>query len=404
MGFFAVVEVEGAVQLVDVDGNERGTVALPLRVDPTGTTTQPISAVALPLPTGAATDRTSAGGPFAVRLSDGAAFYAGAKEAQLPAALVGGRLDANLGAWLGSTAPSVGQKAMAASVPVVVASDQSPIRVGGRAETGAALDGFPVLVAGSDGSLVRTLATDTVGRLVTVPASASAAHSGFADGKAVLAATTPVPLRATAYTEQTADAQRSIVSASAADAAARTGARTVRVTYLTAAGLGPYSEIVTLNGTTPVNMIAANVCYVEKIEVLTVGSGGTNAGVISLKAATGGGGATIWSIATGDGRTYGAHHYVSAGHVCRVTDVHVGIKGADTSSFTLKAIPLPVANNYESQVGDLIRVASSAGFLRAYATPIEVVGPARVSIWALPDSTSSRTYYGAFDYYDEDAP
>lgn len=42
---------------------------------------------------------------------------------QLPAALVGGRLDGNTGAWLGSTAPSVGQKPMASSVPVVLASD-----------------------------------------------------------------------------------------------------------------------------------------------------------------------------------------------------------------------------------------------------------------------------------------
>jgi hypothetical protein len=43
---------------------------------------------------------------------------------QLPAALVGGRLDENVGAWLGSTAPTVGQKTMANSLPVVLASDQ----------------------------------------------------------------------------------------------------------------------------------------------------------------------------------------------------------------------------------------------------------------------------------------
>lgn len=41
----------------------------------------------------------------------------------LPAALVSGRLDANLGAWLGSTAPTVGQKTAASSLPVVLASD-----------------------------------------------------------------------------------------------------------------------------------------------------------------------------------------------------------------------------------------------------------------------------------------
>lgn len=43
---------------------------------------------------------------------------------QLPSALVGGRLDENVGAWLGSTAPTVGQKASASSVPVTLASDQ----------------------------------------------------------------------------------------------------------------------------------------------------------------------------------------------------------------------------------------------------------------------------------------
>jgi hypothetical protein len=48
---------------------------------------------------------------------------------QLPAALVGGRLDENVGAWLGSTAPTVGQKNMADSVPVVIASDQGAVAI-----------------------------------------------------------------------------------------------------------------------------------------------------------------------------------------------------------------------------------------------------------------------------------
>lgn len=48
---------------------------------------------------------------------------------QLPAALVGGRLDENIGAWLGSTAPTVGSKVSANSVPVVIASDQAAYAV-----------------------------------------------------------------------------------------------------------------------------------------------------------------------------------------------------------------------------------------------------------------------------------
>jgi hypothetical protein len=62
------------------------------------TASQAITAASLPLPTNAATDRTTAAAPASVELSDGAAFYTGAKTGQLPAALVSTRLDVNLGA------------------------------------------------------------------------------------------------------------------------------------------------------------------------------------------------------------------------------------------------------------------------------------------------------------------
>jgi len=50
---------------------------------------------------------------------------------QLPAVLVGARLDTNIGAWLGATTPTVGQKTMAASVPVVISSDQTAVPISG---------------------------------------------------------------------------------------------------------------------------------------------------------------------------------------------------------------------------------------------------------------------------------
>ena len=75
---------------------ETGTLTNPIRIDPVGTTAQPI---------------TDNSGSLTI------------DSLQLPAALVGGRLDNNLGSWLGSTAPTVGQKTAANSVPVVVASD-----------------------------------------------------------------------------------------------------------------------------------------------------------------------------------------------------------------------------------------------------------------------------------------
>lgn len=64
---------------------------------------------------------------------------------QLPPSLVSSRLDVNAGAWLGSTAPTVGQKAMASSIPVTLASDQPALTVGQG--TAAALSGYwPVRV------------------------------------------------------------------------------------------------------------------------------------------------------------------------------------------------------------------------------------------------------------------
>lgn len=151
--------VLGAILRKSASGGtvEAGTASDPLRVDPTGTTTQPISAASLPLPTGAATEatlatrladatftarintlgqKTSANSTPVVLASDQSAIpvtdNAGSltvDTTQLPAALVGGRLDANVGAWLGSTAPTVGSKTSANSVPVVIASDQGAVAI-----------------------------------------------------------------------------------------------------------------------------------------------------------------------------------------------------------------------------------------------------------------------------------
>lgn len=76
-----------------------------LKIDPVGTTAQPV---------------TDNGGSLTI------------DSAQLPASLVGGRLDENIGAWLGSTSPTVGQKTMSASIPMVLANDHTaiPITVG----------------------------------------------------------------------------------------------------------------------------------------------------------------------------------------------------------------------------------------------------------------------------------
>jgi len=70
----------------------------------------------------------------------------------------------------------------------------------------------------------------------------------------------------------------SISSSSTDDAAAGTGARTVLVEGVNGTG-GLASEVVTLNGQTAVNTTKAYDA-IERMTVLTVGSGGKNAGII----------------------------------------------------------------------------------------------------------------------------
>jgi hypothetical protein len=261
-------------------------------------------------------------------------------------------------------------------------------------------------VAGSDGTSVRVIKTDADGRIETAAAGSTATTKGFASGKVVLATTTPSPVRATTYTEPSSNAQRSFSSNNANDSSAGTGMRTLRLTYYAlSAGVitGPFTETITLNGTTPVNTVASNICYVESIKALTVGSTGSNVGIISMFASTGGGGGTVWTIAATEKQTFAAHHYVPSDQVAYVTGFTAGIKGADTTGAILVAKNPTNANAAEVQISDLLRVPSSGQANRTYGTPIEVAGPARITAFALPDSTSSRTYYASFDFYEQEA-
>jgi hypothetical protein len=111
-----------------------------------------------------------AGASWSAQLSDGAAFYVGAKTGQLPAALVGGRLDANVGTWLGSTAPSVGSKTSANSIPVVIASDQGAVPVSGtvtatNASVGATGSAPPASATLSGGSVTTAAPSYTTGQM-----------------------------------------------------------------------------------------------------------------------------------------------------------------------------------------------------------------------------------------------
>lgn len=218
-------------------------------------------------------------------------------------------------------------------------------------------------------------------------------------------ADTPNILNATTYTEQTANFTGSIKSSSANDAAAGTGARTVRITYYTQTGAGPYTEDVTLNGTTAVNLVNTDHCYIEKMEVRTAGSLKWNAGTITLYTGAGGAGTAVGSIgygivyaSGGDNQTLWAHHYVALGKTASVYNLAGGTTGNQTGIVFMRIATPLVANSVDRQpTGAVVVALNSSHVTRPTANPIIVAGFAKVYLLVTSNGTNT-TFFGSFDY------
>lgn len=468
---------------------------------------------------------------------------------QLPTALSAGRLDINTGAWLGSTAPTVGQKAMTSSIPTVISSDQSAIptksegltnttvptqanlaggkdpsgnlqpialsieqsllvaqapnteivqnnstitvtgssifdfygvkevtlfvnvknsptgttptltytiqevdpgdktTVLGTSASGASITAigtqiitlpitrsgvikvswvvtgttpsftgvYATLVSKATGAqfgvdstgTFRVLSTDTTGNLQTVSIGApSGSLADISFGDATIAAPGTYAMRRTTYTEQTVNFTGSIKSGSVNDTAAGTGARTVKITYLDQTGTGPLTETVTLNGTTAVNLVNSNHCFIEKMEVLSAGSGGVNAGLLSLFTGAAGAGTLVGTIAVGDNQTFWCHHYTPVGKTTYIAGTLVGNSSSVVGggcTFALKSKSVLVANSIEKQVGDTLTLYGQSSMTpRLFTTAIPLAtGLARITMYAFVTSSTSIVYRASFDFYDK---
>lgn len=300
-------------------------------------------------------------------------------------------------------------KIAGASISAGVESNFAEVDASGNLKTidesigtnNAAIPSKSTLVGGSDGTNIRPILTDAEGRLVV--SAITGYNADFSFGRVATAATTRAVVRATSYTEPASAAQRSVLSSSALDAAAGTGARTIRIKYFTSAGV-PGTEDIILNGVTPVNTISTTIYYIEEITVLTVGNTGANAGTISLFNAAGGAGGAIGTIAIGDKQTFWAHHYVQAGKTCNITGLSCSHNGTTVGSggvFTIEAINLTTANAALTQVSDFVRLYGQASTSsRTYASPIKVTGFSRVEVYTVPETGSATVYRASFDFFE----
>jgi len=128
-------------------------------------------------------------------------------------------------------------------------------------------------------------------------------------GNLTAASTAEVLVAARAYVEQSSEAQRSVVSTSVQDAPAGTGAKKVRITYLTSAYVLKTEDVV-LNGTTKVNTVASDIQFIENFKVI---QGAAAVGAIKILDSTGGGGAEFCGISAATYDAFLCHHYVPAG-------------------------------------------------------------------------------------------
>lgn len=397
-----------------------------------------VDATSLPLPTGAATEATLS----SLDTSIDVALSTRASEATVASLLTEATFTARVN--------TQGQKAMAASTPVVIASDQSVIPVSDNgssltvdsAQLPAALSGSgnlktvvsEALPAGTnnigDVDLASAIPTgdNTVGRVkltdgtnvATIDADglvgtntlsglvakgALSGHVGNARGYASVTGTSTTRIFGTAYTEPAAETQMEFVSSSASDAAAGTGTRTLRFTYYDGSLNGPFTEDITMNGVTAVPTVATDIRFVESIESLTVGSNTTNVGTITMRLISAG--ATVGTLAVDDGKTHWTHHYVGAGRICKITNTMAAMTLIG-GNFSLRSKDPLVSDSFEGIIVGIMRLGSATAApgpdhssVSHYFSNLYVSGPARITAYVRADiATPSNVAYANFGFED----
>lgn len=141
--------------------------------------------------------------------------------------------------------------------------------------------------------------------------------------------------------------QPSISSLSANDTLAGTGVQIVEVHYLDA-NLDPQAELVSMNGVTPVPMVATDVRWIQCLHAYQVGSGGGAASTISALF----GANTLSQIATSDVRCRSSFRMVPRGKVCFVSGMAAGaVSGTAAAQVHIEVVATELDTHQFTQQG-----------------------------------------------------
>lgn len=189
----------------------------------------------------------------------------------------------------------------------------------------------------------------------------------------------------------TAARVHAIVSASANDTAAGTGARTLQVWGLNAAGT-EVTETVALNGVTPVNTVNSYL-YIRKMRVLTAGSGGTNAGAITATAATDN--SVSSAIPLGLGESHEATFMVPTGYTALVTSWWCAVQGAANTRVDAALVGYTTANNARVEYSHVaVQVGGTSTFQQVYQFPLTFPALTILKVRATSGSDNADVHAG----------
>lgn len=223
---------------------------------------------------------------------------------------------------------------------------------------------------------------------------------GMRNGMVNTGSTSLIPVRQTIYSEPSSAVQRSMSSSLAADTAAGTGARKVRIVYYDEIMNGPLIEEIALAGTAPVNTIATNIRFIESISVIEVGSDGQNMGVITLHSGLTGAGTVIGSIAATRNGTLWAHHYVPSGKTALVKAVVCGTELGKMECSLRVAKPLQPLSP-RSRIGFSYWIDKfDSSIVDPLPVPITVPGPALIEATVRPESSAAGIAFAGFSYLE----
>ena len=222
---------------------------------------------------------------------------------------------------------------------------------------------------------------------------------GHAAGYRVTGASTSiVAIEGQTYTEQSSEAERSVVATNASDTAAGTGARKVRIKYYNNLLEGPFTVELTMNGTTAVDTGVTDIRFVEEFEVTEVGSNDSNVGNVDLRDSTGGSGSNIARIPVGEGRVFFAHHYVAANRFCVVQDIIASIS-AGVDAEVIVRVQKSIGTD-PMDVQALQRLFAKLNDVRTLPVNLTVKGPARIKLFVGPVSATATTIQAGFSYVE----